>query len=396
MSKYRDLAKKALNSKKVEAKPRLNESMLYADGITERMHPKLEEALRRNQHSLAECGIFPEGDIISSEMKLIRERFREVVMRCREAFDMNVIDNTVIKQQQMPLVLEAMELEGPNKKALEKLAVEMIMEEFNIPEGSVEFEATLQPEIDRNGTIDTPQETDTEFESHDEIVNANKEVHKRRVVNAMIQGASKSVNHMFHMKNEELANMDARLPGNYKKMMSAADYMYYIIEDLSGAVNGGSCEVEYDEDEDGIKPVIKAKAMVFPVLVHELCKGVMEVLSGHGLPTQENITEYVINKADFIQAEPWDMRFGPAIWRKFCECIPPNDFNMKHHAYVDLVQLPADEFNHVMKEMIAGTKLGKTKINEMLSEAKREIQEDDYNQKMNGRDDLFDIDELLG
>lgn len=395
MSKYKDLARKALNSKKVENKSLINENMLYAEGITERIHPQLEQALREGKHSLAGTGVMPEGDIISGEMKLIRERFKEVVMRCREAFGMDVIDDNVIKREQMPLVMESMEIEGTHKKKLEELAVEMIMEEFNIPEGSIEFEAVLQPKIDRNGTIDTPQETDTEFESHDDIVNANKEVNKRRVLNAMIQGASKSVNHMFHLKNDELRDMDPRLPGNYKKMMSAADYMYYIVPDLKGAVNGGSCEVDYNEDEEGIKPVIKAKAMVFPVLVHELCKGVMEVLSGHGLPTQENITEYVINKADYIQAEPWDMRFGPAIWRKFCDCIPPDDFSLKHHAYVDLVQLPPDEFNHVMKEMLAGTKLGKSKINELLSEAKREIQEDEYNQAMKGRDDLFDIDELL-
>jgi len=395
MSKYKDLARKALSSKKVEKKSLINENMLYAEGITERIHPQLEQALREGKHSLAGTGVMPEGDIISGEMKLIRERFKEVVMRCREAFGMDVIDDNVIKREQMPLVMESMQIEGAHKKKLEELAVEMIMEEFNIPEGSIEFEAVLQPKIDRNGTIDTPQETDTEFESHDDIVNANKEVNKRRVLNAMIQGASKSVNHMFHLKNDELRDMDPRLPGNYKKMMSAADYMYYIVPDLKGAVNGGSCEVDYNEDEEGIKPVIKAKAMVFPVLVHELCKGIMEVLSGHGLPTQENITEYVINKADYIQAEPWDMRFGPAIWRKFCDCIPPDDFNMKHHAYVDLVQLPPDEFNHVMKEMIAGTKLGKSKINEILSEAKREIQEDEYNEVMKGRDDLFDIDELL-
>jgi len=395
MSKYKDLARKALSSKKVEKKSLINENMLYAEGITERIHPQLEQALREGKHSLAGTGVMPEGDIISGEMKLIRERFKEVVMRCREAFGMDVIDDNVIKKEQMPLVMESMQIEGTHKKKLEELAVEMIMEEFNIPEGSIEFEAVLQPKIDRNGTIDTPQETDTEFESHDDIVNANKEVNKRRVLNAMIQGASKSVNHMFHLKNDELRDMDPRLPGNYKKMMSAADYMYYIVPDLKGAVNGGSCEVDYNEDEEGIKPVIKAKAMVFPVLVHELCKGIMEVLSGHGLPTQENITEYVINKADYIQAEPWDMRFGPAIWRKFCDCIPPDDFNMKHHAYVDLVQLPPDEFNHVMKEMIAGTKLGKSKINEILSEAKREIQEDEYNEVMKGRDDLFDIDELL-
>lgn len=391
MSKYRDLAKRALENKKST----LNENMLYSDGITERIHPKLEEDLRRNKHSLAECDIFPEGDIISSEMKLIRERFKEVVKRCREAFDMETVDNGVIMSEQMNLVHEAMGFEAPNKAALEQLAVEMIMEEFDIPEGSVEFEAELTSNIEHSAINDTPKETlGEEFNDHDEIVRANAEVKKRRAINAMIQGASKSVNHMFHMVHEELSDMNARLPGTYKKMMSAADMMYYIVPDMDKGVKGGCSECDYTENEDGtIKPVIKAKGMVFPVLIHELCKGVMEVLSTNGLPTEENVAQYVIDKADFMQAEPWDMRFGPAMWRKFCDAIPADDFKLKHHVYTDLASMEPEEFSGVMKEIIAGTKKGKSKIAEMTKNIKKELEEDDFNEAMG--DDHFNIDDLL-
>jgi len=396
MSKYRDLAKKALADKKLINKNLINENMLYSDDITERIDPKLEENIRRNEHSLSDCGIFGEGDVITTEMKLIRERFREVVMRCREAFNMPVIDNDEIKKMQYPLVMEAIEMESKHVKTLEELAVEMIVEEFNIPEGSILFEAELRPDISPSGTIDLPQETETEFDSHDDIVSANKEVKKRRVINSMIQGASKSVNHMFHMSHDKLRDMNPLLPGNYKKMMSAADYMYFIVPDLSNSVNGGSCELDYEKLDDGnLKPVIKAKAIVFPVLIHELCKGVMEVLSSSGLPREETITEYVINKSDFVQAEPWDMRFGPAIWRKFCDCMPPEDFNLKHHVYFDLVNLPPDEFNSVMVEIISGTKRGSSVISEILSEIKKEIQTDEYNESINNDDGLFEIDDLL-
>jgi hypothetical protein len=391
MSKYRDLAKKALEGKKNP----LNENMLYSDGITERIHPKLEEDLRRNAHSLAECDIFPEGDIISSEMKLIRERFKEVVKRCREAFDMDTVDNDVIMSEQMNLVHEAMGLEAPNKAALEQLAVEMIMEEFDIPEGSVDFEAELTSHIDHSAINDVPKETlGEEFNDHEEIVRANAEVKKRRAINALIQGASKSVNHMFHMVHEELSDMNSRLPGTYKKMMSAADMMYYIIPDMDKQIKGGCSECDYTENEDGsIKPVIKAKGMVFPVLIHELCKGVMEVLSTNGLPTQENVAQYVIDKADFMQAEPWDMRFGPAIWRKFCDAIPADDFKLKHYVYTDLASMEPEEFSGVMKEVIAGTKRGKSKIAEMVKGIKKQLEEDAFNESMG--DDHFNMDELL-
>ena len=394
MSKYRDLAKRALENKK---KKPMNENMLYSDGITERIHPKLEEDLRRGAHSLADCDIFPEGDVISSEMKLIRERFKEVVKRCREAFQMTVIDDDVIKQGLMPLVQECVILEQPNKVALEQLAVEMIMEEFDIPEGSVEFDVELTIDISRTGSNDIPVESDdNEFSDHEEIVNANAHVKKRRAVNAMIQGAAKSVNHMFHMVHEDLSELDTRLPGVYKQMMSAADYSYFIVADLKSgqSQDAGSCETDYNEDEDGnLKPVIKARAMVFPVLIHELCKGVMEILSVNGLPTQENVAQYVIDKADFVQAEPWDMRFGPGLWRKFCDAIPDDDFKLKHHVYTELASLEPDEFSALMKEIIAGTKKGKHAVAEMSKSIREELSEDEFNETMG--DDHFNIEDLL-
>ena len=398
MSKYRELAKKALEENRGKSKEVVNENYLYKEGITERMHPQLESRFREGKHSLSDCGIMPEGDIISSELKFLRERFEEVVKRCREAFDMDTVDNSVIMKEQMPLVMAAMAMEEDNKEALEKLAVEMIMEEFDIPEGAVEFEAKLNPNITREGTIDVPTESklDEEFNNNDEKVMANKHVKKRRVLNALTQGAAKSVNHMFHMVHDPLVNINPRLPGNYKKMMSAADYMYFIIPDMDLGVNGGKCDCDYIETEDGgTKPVIKAEALVFPVLVHELYKGVMGVLSTVGLPTEENIAEYVIGKADFIKAEPDDMRLGTPMWRRFCDCIPGDYFNLKHYVYSNLVALPPDEFNSTMKEVLGKTTEGKTLISDMVSEIKQQNIEDEYNESLNQNDDLFDINELL-
>ena len=390
MSKYRDLAKKALNNIKL-----INENALYPEDITERINSKLEEDLRNNKHSLADCGIFPEGDIITSEMKLIKERFKEVVKRCREAFNMETVDNSVIMKEQMKLVKEAMTIEADHKDDLENLAVEMIMEEFNIPEGSIKFEASLTNTIDSSDINEKPVETlDEEFNDTDEISNANAYVKKRRVLNAMIQGSAKSVNHMFHMVNDQLVDMNPKLPNTYKKMMSAADMMYYIIPDMDRQIKGGRCDVDYSEDENGTTiPVVKAQAMVFPVLIHELCKGVMEILSSHGLPNQENLAKYVLDKADFIQAEPWDMRFGPAIWRKFCDCIPAEDFNIKHYVYADVASMEPDEFNKVMKEVIAGTKKGKHIISEMVKSIKKELAEDEFKETMG--DDHFNLEDLL-
>jgi hypothetical protein len=231
-----------------------------------------------------------------------------------------------------------------------------------------------------------------EFDSHDDIENANQEVYKRRFLNAMTQGAAKKCNHMFHMVDDELTNIDPKLPNRYSKMMSAADYIYYIIPKMENSVSGGVVRVEFPT-KDNPKAKIYAQALVFPVLLHEIVKGVMELLSAHGLPKDNKLAKFVLGKADFIAAEPWDMRIGPAIWSKFTDAIDVDDFNLKHHIYCDLAKLPAKEFHTNMREILAGTKRGKKLIKDIADTVRKDIQLDEYDDAI-GSDSHHDDDDL--
>lgn len=204
---------------------------------------------------------------------------------------------------------------------------------------------------------------------------------------------------MFHMVDEELTELDPRLPNKYSKMMASADYMYYIIpamEDTNnGAVNGGVVHVQFPNAQNS-KAVITVQAMVFPVLIHELVKGVMELLSAHGLPKDKKIGEYVINKADFLAAEPWDMRLGPALWERFTEMIEPDDFHLKHHIYSELAAMPVREFNVKMREIMGGTKEGKKVIESVVESVKEGLKEDEFNEAMGELSEKNDSDESDG
>jgi len=371
-------------SKQINNKSQINESIVYPEGIAERMHPRLEDELANRNHSLGKHPIFPEDDECTFEQKIMGSRFNEVVKRYKRAYDVDSVDNASVISEMLPLVHETMGLESKHKKALEKLAVEMIREEYNMSEDVVEIHAELTPNINMVGTKKNPKPmaVEVEFKNHDDLVNANEEVYKRRFLNAMTQGAAKKCNHMFHMVDEELTNLDPKLPNKYSKMMASADYAYYIMPSLDGAVSGGVVRVQFP-NKSNPKAVIHAQAMVFPVLIHELVKGVMELLSAHGLPKNKQIGEYVINKADFLAAEPWDMRLGPALWERFTSMINPDDFNLKHHIYSELAALPVREFNLKMREIMAGTKEGKKIISELVDDVKNGLKEDEFNEAMN-------------
>jgi hypothetical protein len=389
MPNYRNLVEQSLNKNRNRL---LAESMIYPEGMKERMHPKLEEDLLNNRTSLGNSPCFPVSDEKNFETKVVIERFKDVINEVKKAFNIDEIDNMAIMKEMKPLVDTTMEIESEHKKQLEELAIKMIKDEFGITD-EVEMVAELTPYIEDANPNELPSETIVEFDDHDEIVFANDSVYKRRFQNAINQGAAKKVNHMYHLADKELTDMNPRLLNNYKKMMSAADYTYFLYPDLGASTNAGSCDIEFPKKK-GEKAILKVKAMVFPVLVHELYKSCMEVLSANGLPTKENIAEYVINKADYLQAEPWDMRIGPGLWGRFCMMIPTEDFNLKHHVYFDISALEPKEFSSVMKEIMGGTNKGKQIVSELMKEIKKELKEDDYREAM-GDDNVFEIEDLF-
>ena len=376
----------------------LNESrIIYDENHPERMLPSLEQRFRKREHSLGNNPAFPEGDERHFEEKVISKRYKDVITSAKRQFGVEELDNNTIMREMMGMVQSSMQIEGRHKRRLEELAIRMIREEFDMTEDDVEIEVTIVShpmEINMNGTQQnsSPIELEEiEHESHADIENINKEVYKRRFLNAMIQGNAKKSSHMFHMVEDELTEMDPRLPSQYGKMMTAADYAYYMVDGIEDAVAGGLVKVEFPQNE-GDKPKIIAKALVFPVLVHELCKGAMEILSSHGLPEDADVRKQVIGKADFLGAEPDDMRIGPGLWENFCNALPENGFGIKHHVYAEIAAMPADEFNETMREIQAGTNVGKAKLAEICDTINGEIAEDESNAALDQFGDI-DLDE---
>jgi hypothetical protein len=68
MSDYKKIVENAL--KKANNPKTLNESIVYPEGMSERMHKKLEDDLLNGNHSLGKHPVFPEGDEAMFEEKI--------------------------------------------------------------------------------------------------------------------------------------------------------------------------------------------------------------------------------------------------------------------------------------------------------------------------------------
>lgn len=373
----------------------LNERAVdYDPQHPERMNPNVERSLSTGSHSLGGHPAFPPTSGGQSfEEKIASQRFKDVVNKVkRYSGEQRVSQQVIIKT--MNALKTVLEIEKDHKEELNKLAAKLVKKEFGLKD-----EIDLIPDMGQSPSmegmkVDEPEE---EYESEDveDMESVEAEVKKRRLINAMIQGASKKGHYMFHLIEAELNRIDPRLIDLYGLIMSVGDYQYWMVDDETirqmidqtkvGKVTTGVTDDQNDPREESEKPeekkhYVHGEGLIFPVVVHELIKGVMEVMSLPSLPENPKVKEYVLSKTDFVMGENWDLRLGPGIWEKFLDSIDEDAWEVKHYLYQEIIKMPTNEFNSFMKELLAGTQKGKRELAKLAGEIKQDIVADKYDQ----------------
>lgn len=390
MSDYKKILASALKAK---------QNKVAGEDLVEYMAPSLQEALDNQTHSLGKNTIFPEID--NFDKNLVLKRFKDVCRNYKKSHGKSSINPQMLLGESIKDLQETMELEKPHRNDLAKLAEAMIRDEYDMGPDVVEINCELVDKVLLLGAKKEPKPVSEtlDFMDHEEMKSSKAEINKRRFVNAMIQGAAKKSTYMFNLVDDELADIEPLLLNKYNKLMTATDYSYFVIDKMADQISGGIVKVQFPTPENP-KAVIYAQALCFPVLVHELVKGVMELIAAHGLPKDKKLGEYVIGQADYLDAEPWDMRIGPALWERFTENIPSDDFKLKHQIFYDLMSLPTADFEAKMREILAGTERGKQIILDCIDKYKSEISSEDFNEAMaeqaKEEPEAYSLKDLLG
>jgi len=341
-------------------------------------------------------------DLISSK------RFKDSVDKVRMAMgDTRIIQGQNALMQLMGTVGQAMQrlimIQSQNKKQLEDLAIELVKSEMGIPEGAMQFKAELvtQPMGAAEGMKDEsemPSEEEIE-EFMGDVENFNLERAKRRFINSLIQGAAFKGGHMYNLVRDEINDINPQLMNLYAVTQALMEHAYWIFPDMEGMAGSGGGQMgqsEYDDETD--PPTVKAKAVTFPLLVHELVKGVYEVFGTHGLPDDPRQREMVLNAEDSLPAEIWDSRLGPIFWEKFVATYPMELFeddmkHIQHYLFMRFSSLSAEEFMTLAKKILKGDPEGQRIIQRMVDDIVRELKEQEFKDAMGDEDeDYGDID----
>jgi hypothetical protein len=367
----------------------------------ERMEPGIERKITGKQTPYHDFPAIPEMDRDFIEL-ISSKRFKDSVAKVRSAMgDTRVIQGSNPLQSLMMSVMQSMQrlimIQMQNKEQLEKLAVDLVRKELGIPEDAMQFKAELvmQPMGPAGGMQSEPEiPSEEEIEEFmGDMEQFNLERAKRRFINSLIQGAAFKGGHMFNLVRNEINDINPQLMDLYTTSQALMEHAYWLFPDMENMAGGGGGQMGQSEvDEETDPPTVKGKAVTFPLLVHELVKGVYEVFGTHGLPDDPRQQEMILKAEDTLPAEIWDSRLGPIFWEKFLATYPMELFEddmkqIQHYLFMRFSALSAEEFMRVAKLILKGDPKGNKFIQDMVNDIVRELKDQEYKDAMGYEDE---------
>jgi len=306
----------------------------YGDN-PERMTPDVEDKLASRETPFKDNPSFPEespeGVESNFEELLASKRFKDVVAKVKRytGEEGNITDQNVLSQLMSTMqrtLMSVLRFEQDNKEYLENLAVELVKKEMSLPEDTLQFDAKLvgiggidsegfskesedpsEEEVEQQFGVNPEEAEDGLEDFMDAMEKFDQETAKRRFINALIQGASKKGHYMFELVANELTERDPNIVNQYGVLMSVNDLLYWVLPDgmMEMGMGDGNQAGKEEIDTETDPPTIIARAVFFPALIHEVIKGVMEIMGTQGLPDDPRSAEMVMNKTDTLPSEIW-------------------------------------------------------------------------------------------
>lgn len=276
--------------------------------------------------------------------------------------------------------------EKNKERELEALCERLVRDYFKIPENKLQFDLKLEAEkIQVNQDPEPQQIQQQEEELVDEVLDMERA--KRRLLNAMTQGHAVDSTWIFRKVIPEIQQITGvnNLSEKYSIFVATMmlGYWQFPEEMLEMSIKGNG---QLDEaagagktyiDTSTNPPTVVAKAVIFPFLIHEAIKGVMEFLSKQRNPENPEMVQKAMDLEDKVLYEIWDIRLGPAIWRKLYELFPEatkseeDKKKLQAYIYSNIANLPVKDFLVLMKEVIGGTQNGGTLVGAMYYDLTR-------------------------
>ena len=246
------------------------------------------------------------------------------------------------------LVPELVEAENGYRDQLELLAADIVTQAYPIIDyANIKIDAKIVPMSD----LKIPEESD-EVPADEAPPEAQQA--KRRIINGITQGASIRGSFAFLLFRDYLDAFDETLVAKYNEILKLSFGIYddenaiaMLLAMIAQKQNmpGGSSEMVYDEDEEQF--VIKARAICFPMLVHEIVKGLYEIVGTEGFGSDKEKNQAIVGAVDKLSNEPRDFQYGKFIYDAISDLYNSSNINdprVRELLFTEIYKLPEDEF----------------------------------------------------
>ena len=290
------------------------------------------------------------------------------------------------------LITECMERERDNRPALESLCADVVLDILQVPDDMLTLDVKLTENIDDSSQRLLPESDDEyEYDSLSDMSDMENEIARRRMMNAIVTGASVVLSSNVKSYVQNVFDIDPYLPSLYKEIMELNEKLLYLDGDVSdddGSTKGAVVDVSLGSPDKTV--VVKAQGVIFPMLLSETIKGVLEIASAHGLPDDMRRAEHIMKCADYSSSEVWDMRLGTIIWERIYGQTPGVD---PSYLILALAEMGTAEFTSAVKEMIACTREGKRIADSICEDIRYELEQDDFDAHMHDMADKYRVDD---
>jgi len=297
------------------------------------------------------------------------------------------------------LLDEIIEAEKEYTDELAMVAVAMVTEAYPIIDyANIKINASIGYKEDSlpNMGEDEEEPSSPDFGEQD----PEKLKAKRRIINGITQGSSIRGSFGFLLFREYLDDINPELVIKYGEILklvfgtyddeTAIALMLSMLAQGMKFSGGNESDMSYDEENEQF--VITANAACFPMLVHEIIKGLYEIIGTEGFGKNQEKNKAIVNAVDKIENEPRDLQYGKFIYDAINQLYVGADIDdarVRELFFAELYKLDDEEFIPFIENAINGrlTNDEKKWATDTMKDIKRDLGKDDTG--------LEDLDEHL-
>ena len=248
---------------------------------------------------------------------------------------------------------EIIDAEEGYRDELEMIAAQMVIDAYPIIDyANIRIDAKIVGMGEVNISQPPPQEDPTQPDFGDE--DPEKLKAKRRIINGITQGASIRGAFGFMLFREYLDDINPALVEKYNEILKMSFGVYddenaiammLAMMAQNENIAGGESQMEYDEEAGQF--VIKARAICFPMLVHEIVKGLYEIIGTQGFGADREQNQAIVGAVDKLSNEPNDLRFGKFLYDAISKIYNESDIDdarVRELFFASLYKLDDTEF----------------------------------------------------